>query len=211
MNIRYDTPLFAVTNASITALGALMTGWSTDQYFPGGTYRWKVTGGSLTSLAIDGHAHQAGVPVTIATGNHHIVIAGDAKFSALAFTNTAFSLPPAPPQHPVTQLSPIAWATRVDGPGTLELGQISDGNWYTRIGGAVYHGYPCDLINTCFDVNSSGNAIVTRAIPAPIRLGFILSLAAILIAVLALAIPWALRRNVDVPERAIAKVSAPAP
>ena len=211
LTIRYDSSPFGVNTISIAASGSHMSGWSADQYLPAGVYRWKAARGSIDSVAIDGRVRPNAQPTTLASGYHHIVVSGDSHFGALEFASASFTPPSGAQQRPVSQLSPIAWATRVDRPTTLELAQISDGNWYAKVGSAKYEGYPCDLINTCFDVTASGNATVSRSLPPPTRLGLVLSFAAVLIALLAIAIPWSLRRATEIPERAVANASAPAP
>ncbi|MGR4065389.1 MAG: hypothetical protein ACLQPV_08070, partial [Vulcanimicrobiaceae bacterium] len=112
LSIRYDAARFAINTISVSAAGTHMTGWGADQFFPSGTYRWRVAGGNIASLTIDGRAYPQNRPLAIAPGYHHLVLTGDSRFGEIAFTNQTFALPVPPAQHPVSQVSPIAWSSR---------------------------------------------------------------------------------------------------
>ena len=167
---------------------------SAGQYFASGTYVWSSQARGI-GLSIDGRPWRTSSPMRLRGGLHRLVLTAQPfGFAPLLFARVDAA--PLPPPSPITvaQRSATSWTVRTIGATTLELAQLDDGNWFARDAARTTFGYPCDLINTCFDVGA-GDAYVGRRLPPLLALGFAITLADLLVAFGVLYVPSFGRRT----------------
>jgi hypothetical protein len=187
VRIEWRSDEFALKSIRIRASGPVLTGWSAPQYFASGTYRWDSLGSAAPALDVDGIRWNPGAPRTLAAGMHRLTFPRAlAPLPALRFLRAGAWPLPVPDAGAIAERSSTQWAAHPVAPATFEIAELNDGNWFARGSGPAIAGYECDLVNTCFDVPGSQEVSIGRTLPAPLALGFAISIADIIIAGLVL-------------------------
>lgn len=167
LRLRWTTENFAVQSVDVRAFGGTLVGWSAEKSFPAGRYAWAPHGGPAPQLEIDGNPWPSGETISL-HGSHRLTLA-----------NATVPVPA------IRIERAGAWPLPSKGArGTLELAQLDDGNWFALSRGGRVAGYPCDLVNTCFDVAQTDAPSVGRRLPQALSLGLAVTLCDVLAALL---------------------------
>ncbi len=187
LSVQWKSETMTLESVVVHARGAIVANWIAQQYFAGGVYRW--TGSSGADLHVDGRPWPAKAPLALAAGEHALTLRrAPATMPPLLFVRAGTAASPLPPSISVEERSATSWSVHSPTATTLELAQLDDGNWFARTKAQRTFGYPCDLVNTCFDV-AAGDVYVGRRIPPILALGLTITVLDVAIAIGLLFLP----------------------
>lgn len=186
LSVQWNSENMALEGVIVHARGAILRNWSAQQYFARGAYRWTARG---AELLVDGRAWPIGTPLALSAGQHLLTLRRISATSPPLIFRRVGVPPSAPlPDLSVEERSATSWTVRAPAAMTLELAQFDDGNWFARTQTHKTYGYPCDLVNTCFDVDA-GNVFVSRRIPPILALGLTITILDVAVAIALLFLP----------------------
>jgi hypothetical protein len=138
------------------------------------------------TVLVDGR--RSGDLATIARDGWHTIAWNQAPTDAylLGFLPRFWPTQAAPTA--VAQVASARWSVSVGRASTLEAAVFPDGYWRLTSGGKTFGGHRCDLENTCFDNVPPGKYLLIHFWPSYIKLGFAVTLAAWLLALIVLRV-----------------------
>jgi hypothetical protein len=161
LTVRWRSFDFGLRGVTFRATGRYAQNWETPQYLSAGSYSWSALRAKAPLLSVDGSVWNAGESRRFSAGRHRLSLPHAIfPFASLVFrrqdsaADTARAMP------------------------VLEAAHLDDGFWFAGAGASAARGYPCDLVNTCFDTASYGP--VVHAAPPPLALGLAVTAADIL-------------------------------
>jgi hypothetical protein len=188
LRIAWAGPDLTIQSVALHVTLTTLRNWSARQYFPSGTYRWEDDSRGI-ALQLDGTPWAPGSPRELRAGTHVVTLArAPSQMPPLRFLREGAWPLRAAPAATVADVSSTNWNVGVAVPSTLELSQLDDGNWFARAASSRVAGYPCDLVNTCFDVPAGNGIRVGHTVPKALSLGLTITLLDVLAALIALGV-----------------------
>lgn len=187
LSVQWKSETMTLESVTVHARGAMIANWSAQQYFARGVYSW--IGARSADLHIDGRAWPASAWMALTTGEHLLTLRrAPMTMPPLIFQRAGAAKLPQPPALGVEERSATSWSVHAPAGTTLELAQFDDGNWFARTKSQTTYGYPCDLVNACFNVEA-GDAYVSRRLPPILALGLTITILDVAIAIALLFLP----------------------
>jgi hypothetical protein len=165
LRVEWNSETLTIESVVIHARGTILANWSAKQYFGRGTYTWNAEATPGIQLAVDDRPWRLGTVHSLDAGWHTLtLVRAPGGMAPIVFRRV--EAPTAPlPASVVDERSATNWHVTVPAATTLELAQFDDGNWFARTAAQTAFGYPCDLVNTCFDVPAATVDVGRRLSP----------------------------------------------